>query len=292
MEAVPPPPEPKSVQLGSVAGTIAVDRLASFERLLFRATRGNMFLRSTAVGAVADPATGERQEKAVFVVFFAGDRARQKIVKICEAFNANKYPLPDDVSQQREMSGEVNGRLRELHATLDAGTRLQEAALRGAAAEIDAWAVRVRREKAIFHTLNKFSVDVSRKVLMGEAWVPASMRLRVQDALQAAAARAAALSGVVFQPLITYEPPPTYFATGKITSAFQEIVDAYGIARYREANPAVFTIITFPFLFAVMFGDIGHGFMMLLFALWLVLSEKKLAGKNLGDILGMMFGGR
>ncbi len=36
------------------------------------------------VGAVADPATGERMEKAVFVVFFAGERARQKILKICE----------------------------------------------------------------------------------------------------------------------------------------------------------------------------------------------------------------
>lgn len=45
--------------------------------------------------------------------------------------------------------------------------------------------------------------------------------------------------GTIFQPLVTYEMPPTYFATSKVTSCFQEIVDAYGIARYREANPAV-----------------------------------------------------
>ena len=64
-----------------------------------------------------------------------------------------------------------------------------------------------------------------------------------------------------------------------------------GVARYREVNPAVFTIVTFPFLFAVMFGDVGHGLLMLLFASWLVLSEKKLARQDLGDILGMLFGG-
>ena len=32
---------------------------------------------------------------------------------------------------------------------------------------------------------------------------------------------------------------PTYFPVSKVTSCFQTIVDAYGIARYREANPAV-----------------------------------------------------
>ncbi len=45
--------------------------------------------------------------------------------------------------------------------------------------------------------------------------------------------------GTIFQPLATYEMPPTYFPTTKVTSCFQTIVDAYGIARYREANPAV-----------------------------------------------------
>jgi V-type H+-transporting ATPase subunit a len=41
-----------------------------------------MFLRQTPVGSVKDPATGELQEKHVFVVFYAGERARTKVLKV------------------------------------------------------------------------------------------------------------------------------------------------------------------------------------------------------------------
>ena len=60
--------------------------------------------------------------------------------------------------------------------------------------------------------------------------------------------------------------PPTYFEVNEFTDIYQEIVDTYGVPTFGEANPALLTTITFPFLFGVMFGDIGHGGMVLLFA--------------------------
>lgn len=50
-------------------------------------------------------------------------------------------------------------------------------------------------------------------------------------------------------------------------------------------SPAPYTIITFPFLFAVMFGDLGHGVLMTSAALYLVLRESRLmAQKNDNEV--------
>lgn len=43
---------------------------------------------------------------------------------------------------------------------------------------------------------------------------------------------------------------------------------------------APYTIITFPFLFAVMFGDMGHGLLMTCAALYLVLRENRLLAQK------------
>ena len=53
-----------------------------------------------------------------------------------------------------------------------------------------------------------------------------------------------------------------------------------------------FTCVTFPFLFAVMFGDAGHGLIMFLFALWMVVKERSLAKNDWGEIWSTFFGGR
>lgn len=42
-------------------------------------------------------------------------------MQICDAYNANRYPFPEEPARQRQMNGEVTARLRELHTTIEAG---------------------------------------------------------------------------------------------------------------------------------------------------------------------------
>ncbi|GMN55745.1 hypothetical protein TIFTF001_024866 [Ficus carica] len=283
----------KQVKLGFLTGLVPREKSMAFERILFRATRGNIFLKQAVVeDPVVDPVSGEKVEKNVFLVFYSGERAKYKILKICEAFGANRYPFTEDLGKQVQAINEVSARLSELKTTIDVGLLHRGNLLQAIAEQFESWNLLVRKEKSTYHTLNMLSLDVTKKCLVAEGWSPVFASKQIQDALQRAAVDSNSQVGAIFQVLDTREPPPTYFRTNKFTSAFQEIVDAYGVAKYQEANPGVYTIVTFPFLFAVMFGDWGHGICLLLATLFYIVREKKLSGQKLGDITEMTFGGR
>ena len=81
-----------------------------------------------------------------------------------------------------------------------------------------------------------------------------------------------------------FSPPKQY------TKAFQIIMNAYGIPHYEEVNPAIFALISFPFLFAVMFGDVGHGFIMAAFAAVCILKEQSIiASKSSNEMWVTIF---
>merc|ERR1719361_483150 len=73
----------------------------------------------------------------------------------------------------------------------------------------------------------------------------------------------------------TNSTPPTYTKVNEYTEVFQKLVNEYGIPKYQEANPALLTVVTFPFIFGMMYGDVGHGSMLLCAGIWLCLNAEK-----------------
>uniref|UniRef100_A0A672HM37 V-type proton ATPase subunit a n=1 Tax=Salarias fasciatus TaxID=181472 RepID=A0A672HM37_SALFA len=277
-----------------VAGVIGRERIPTFERMLWRVCRGNVFLRQADIeDPLEDPATGDQVHKSVFIIFFQGDQLKNRVKKICEGFRATLYPCPETPQERKEMLAGVNTRIDDLQMVLNQTEDHRQRVLQAAAKTVRVWFIKVRKMKAIYHTLNLCNIDVTQKCLIAEVWCPVSDLDAIQFALRRGTEKSGSTVPSILNRMQTKQTPPTYNKTNKFTSGFQNIVDAYGIGNYREINPAPYTIITFPFLFAVMFGDLGHGTLMTCAALYLVLRESRLmAQRSDNELFNMVFAGR
>jgi len=280
-------------QLGFVAGVIETKRMAYFERILWRVCRGNVFVRQSEITqTLEDPVTGDEIRKTVFIIFFQGDQLKFKVKKICDGCRATMYPCPETSQERKEMIAGVQGRIQDLTTILSQTTDHRHRVLVAAAKHLRTWFIKTRKIKAIYHTLNMLNLDVTNKCLIAEAWVPVADINVIQEALRKGTEKSGSSVAPILNRMKTFEAPPTFHRTNKFTHGFQTLIDAYGIATYREVNPALYTTTTFPFLFAVMFGDVGHAMIMLAFSGWMVANEKKLHGKRWGEIWTIFFGGR
>lgn len=66
-------------------------------------------------------------------------------------------------------------------------------------------------------------------------------------------------------------------------------MDTYGVPRYGEVNPGLFTIITFPYEFGVMFGDIGHGGLLAIFGYCLIKFKEKMDKNSMGLFISIRY---
>ena len=58
--------------------------------------------------------------------------------------------------------------------------------------------------------------------------------------------------------------PPTLMINPPFAKCFEKLVAAFGLPNYHEIDPTIITVITFPIIFGLMFGDMGHGLVLLI----------------------------
>ncbi|OAG12057.1 V0/A0 complex, 116-kDa subunit of ATPase [Paraphaeosphaeria sporulosa] len=281
------------MNIGFVAGVIPRERIAAFERILWRTLRGNLYMNQSEIPEpIVNPETNEESNKNVFIIFAHGKEIIAKIRKISESMGADLYSVDENSELRRDQIREVNERLSDLASVLRNTKSTLDAELTAIGRNLAAWMVVVKKEKGTYETLNKFSYDHQRKTLIAEAWAPTSSLGLVKSTLQDVNDRAGLSVPTIVNQVKTSKTPPTYFKTNRFTLAFQTIIDAYGTIKYREVNPALPAIVTFPFMFAVMFGDAGHGIILLSAALAMIYYERKLQRSKLDELFSMIFYGR
>jgi len=251
------------------AGVVTIGQRVSFERQVFLTSRGNSFIQFEEGDDSVDDG------KMPFVVFFLGDQLRRSLKRLCQFMNIQICYESDSARSREELLSEANAKRNDFYRIHTATNKQLAKDMTATAGHIKHWKVRLLQEKAMRITLNKLSQNTGNNFLRAEGWTPSDAQGEIQRVLDDCVKD----KGLGSRPVVQDANPrgadgkvvPTHFELNSFSAKFQEIVNTYGVPRYKEFNPAVPTMMTFPFLFAVMYGDIFHGSFILLGGLFLTI---------------------
>ena len=248
--------------------------------------RGFSFANNNKKGSIInDSYFIDGHKKVIFNILFQSGVENVllgKILKICELFQASRYNVPnrneiqieiskieDDIKQKKNLLIQTEKSINDII------TRIND--INSLPIKYQLYKLYFLQEKMIYLTLNK--CIVRENFIDGEIWVPErslnTLINNINTVFQGKDDKLRANIEGINEENNIFEPP-TFIPTNEFLYSFQEITNTYGIPRYREINPGFFNVISFPFLFGVMFGDIGHSLFLFVFSLYICFKGNKI----------------
>ena len=261
------------------------------KRMIFRAGHSRafpMFFNSRDLETRIKAYTKANKERKVFIIVCQeGEVLLRKINNILNLFNCHIYQVPSPneikrllISTQRELeSKEKLIRTSELAFINEIKSKVEQH--NNIISLYALYRTFFKRERLIYTTLNR--CNVSESLVTGEVWIPEDKYALIQRELKRLEEQNEQFLPTTFSDIVSTDNtsvPPTFFKCNDFIYPFQEVVQTYGVPRYKEVNPTLFNIISFPFLFGIMFGDIGHGSLLLLLALHICINKSAIMNSD------------
>lgn len=253
--------------------------MEKIQRMLFRISRGTAFIttqdldRSLLRSSKLQKTTDARS--ILLIVFPCGkDRVfGDRILNVCRVYEMAFYDyLSPTKAESKVRLNHLDGNVKDIirvispHQTIES-TKVRISSIVEALNEKDTCfgvpyhehlKLYTLKETAIINMLSKLE-DQGTQLLSAHFWCPESQQRALRSTIDYLKETESNFHGVIYNKVKASENPPTTFYSNSFIDPFQQIVNTYGIPRYKELNPAPFSAATFPFMFGVMFGDIGHG---------------------------------
>lgn len=304
-----------------VTGAISKRKMEAFQRVLWRALRGNVFVRSAdismdtrevfsgininnnstvEINSGSPPNDEILEPRSAFVAYVHGADTVSRLRKICQVLGATLHEVRGGggADERLELDAELRSKLDDLYSVLCSTRQAKRSVLGGVSRFLERALLLTVKKKLVLDTMNLFSCDNTRKYYIAEAWTPTCQLSHFETLIKTSTDAA----GLSVAPVLTVLSPgnrtvPTHFPTNSITSAFQGMTESYGIATFGEFNPSVFMVFSLPFFFAVMFGDVGHAIIVMSIAIVLVYmsNRRETSGRNsqkMDDTTAIIYGGR
>lgn len=267
-----------------VIALLPSERTVQVQKVVFDLLRGNCLIQSFASDSFP--------EKDVFVVYVHGSGLKSRIVTIVAAFGGimleqcflSEVSAGKNYSSIRFQGASIRKQIEALEIQIEAEFSKLRLQLPG-------WYQCMQRALAIYEVLGK-TLPIGdeksvTKVRVLEGWCPTT-RLQLLGHLVDSGSGGSSSISVVDSP--AHILPPTLIQTNKFTAVFQELCESYSIPEYQEINPAIPSIVSFPFLFGVMFGDVGHGILLIFGGFILCVAPKAAIQKS--DLVKLFWSGR
>ena len=267
--------------------------IMKLRRVIFRASRGravpSFYYANLNENSYILDEKKYFENKQIFLIIIQGEMAFNKIKKNLEIFNIESYKINN--------SNNILKKLDEINLEID---QQKEVVINAEKALLDLIKLKTipikaigqnykclyslyrtfcKREKYIYMNLNK--CKELNNFYIGDVWIPEIEENNLKNQIQDLVNENDDILLPVFKDSDNSKSKVrTYFQIDDFVYPFQTIVDTYGIPRYKEVNPGLFTIITFPFLFGIMFGDIGHGLLLFIASAYIEINYKKILNSN------------
>ena len=273
----------------SILGLVPTENINKLRKILFRIARDNIVLKSLNVDEIKDEVIQryykedmfrKKEKTLIFLIFPKTEREVivKKVTRVLSMFDFKKFDFPK-VGEKFQLIEKIQGELSDnkkiiLKTKIEINKILRSFSKPNILPRISFIRVLqlvVRREQNFSKQLT--SIEEKDGFYQLQIWVPESFLPQLTNELE----EIRLTDKTFIKPkIIELSIPeknltiPSRFKINTFTYPFQLIIDTYGIPRYKEINPGLFTVVTFPFLFGMMFGDIGHGLLLLCFGLYLI----------------------
>lgn len=290
------------ISVGYFAGLVDTLSISKFQKLAYRITRGRMLFQNRSVGSALkienllpkntainseEYANDESSlDKSVIFLVIYGDSLHTagKILNLARSFEVQDVVIPDtDVAinnKLSELTQFLKTKVKVLEETVKQIQKVNEFFFNSTAEVLDGFnrfeemTYLLQKEKVIQTAMGGFTHKGN--LVSFDFWVAESDEQNLLNSVRSFQSThpdfiEPIISVVKLRPT---HKPPTRFALNDFLRPYQDIVNTYAIPRYKEANPAVYSVATFPFFFGLMFGDVCHGGILLAFGIYLVISHE------------------
>ena len=193
------------------------------------------------------------------VVLDEGKTLNDFIAKSQEEAEAADRTLSDLALAKRGLAADHAGELRQMRASVIA-------------------------EKSVLGAEEQFAHTAQTTLVTG--WVPEPDAKRVTDRLQEITEGRCAVETLAPEQVPDVKVP-VLMRHSWFLRPFEMLVSGYGTPSYHDLEPTLFVALTYMLMFGMMFGDAGHGLVLLLAGLGIVFSSRRDKTRDVGTLVSL-----